>query len=125
ARNIDEEARGALRAIGEEIEAIRLPEDNALMVDPAHRFHFRLYQLAQAPMMEKLAQQVVDHTRLFLNRLWYADRRIAQVGKIYFAELFKACDTGDLDRVERLIRDQRVDMAGVILQGRYKVDDLR
>jgi DNA-binding GntR family transcriptional regulator len=125
ARNLTADDLKALRKILEEIDAVVLPEGHAQLVDPAHRFHVRLYEAAAAPMMTRLALQVVDHTHVFLSRFWYANRRIAYVTKVYFSELYKACRAGDLDRVERLVRDHRVDIAGVILQDRARIKDLR
>jgi DNA-binding GntR family transcriptional regulator len=108
-----------------QIEAVKLPEGHAEMVDPAQRFHARLYQAAGAPMMSRLVMQSVNHTNVFLSGMWFTNRRIAYVGKAYFTELYNALEAKDLDRVERLIRDWRVDMAGVILQDRVRSEELR
>jgi DNA-binding GntR family transcriptional regulator len=124
ADNLDEEGLAALHVILEQIEAIALPEQHAELSDPTHRFHVRLYEAARTPIMERFALQVTDHTHVFLNRIWYANRRIAQVTKLYFAALFAACEARDLDGVERVIRDHRIDLAGVILQDRVRTDDL-
>jgi DNA-binding GntR family transcriptional regulator len=125
ARNLTPDDVKVLEEILAEIEAVVLPEGHPQLGEPAHRFHVHLYQAAGAPIMNRFAMQVVDHTHVFLNRYWYANRRIAQVAKIYFGELFRACRAGDVNRVERLIRDHRVDIAGVILQDRVKTSDLR
>jgi DNA-binding GntR family transcriptional regulator len=124
ARNLDAAGLETLHSILQEIEAVELPENHAGMVDPAQRFHGRLYQAANAPMMYRLVMQSVHHTNAFLSSLWFTNRRIAYVGKVYFAELYKACHAKDLDRVERLIRDYRIDMSGVILQDRIRTDEL-
>jgi DNA-binding GntR family transcriptional regulator len=123
-RNLSEDDLQALGKIVDEIRDIPLPEGHAQLVDPTHRFHVRLYQAAEAPMMNRFAMQVVEHTHVFLNRFWYANRRIAQVTQAYFAELYQACVDTNLDRVEQLIRDHRVDIAGVILQDRVRIKDL-
>jgi DNA-binding GntR family transcriptional regulator len=124
ARKVGPEDLDVLRSLLAEIEAVQLPEQHALMVDPTSRFHRYLFQAAGAPMLYRLAMQAVHHTHVFLNQMWYTNRRIAYVGKAYFAELFGACGGHDLDRVERLIRDHRIDMAGVILQDRIRTDEL-
>jgi DNA-binding GntR family transcriptional regulator len=113
-----------LHSLVVQIEAIELPDGHAEMVDPAQRFHARLYQAAGAPMMVRLVMQSVHHTNVFLSGMWFTNRRIAYVGRAYFSELYKALEAKDLDRVERLIREWRVDMAGVILQDRVRTDDL-
>jgi DNA-binding GntR family transcriptional regulator len=124
ARNLDAAGLETLHSILEEIEAVELPENHAGMVDPAQRFHGCLYQAANAPMMYRLVMQSVHHTNAFLSSLWFTNRRIAYVGKVYFAELYRACQAKDVDRVERLIRDYRIDMSGVILQDRIRTDEL-
>ena len=73
----------------------------------------------------RIATQAHDHTHVFLSRMWSANRRISDIGKVYYGELYKACAARDLDRVERLIRDMRIDMAGVILQDRVRTAELR
>jgi DNA-binding GntR family transcriptional regulator len=124
-RNLTEEDLGALRAIVQQIEAVDLPEGHAGLVGPTHLFHTRLYEAAEAPIMNRFALQVTDHTHVFLTRFWYANRRIAQVTQRYFSELYDACAARDLDRAERLVRDQRIDLAGVILQDRVRMHELR
>jgi DNA-binding GntR family transcriptional regulator len=114
-----------LRKIDEEIQEIVLPEEHKILANPGHRFHEHLYQAAQAPIMYRYALRLVDHSRVFLNRYWYANRRIAQVTKVYYHEIFVACENRDPERVETLIREHRIDLAGVILQDRVLVDDLR
>jgi DNA-binding GntR family transcriptional regulator len=123
-RNLSDEDVAALQAINWEIDAIALPDGHTDLVDPAHRFHERLYFAADAPTMHRYAAQVTDHTHVFLNRVWYANRRIAHVTKRYFAALYLACEGRDADRAERLIRDHRVDLSGVILQDRVRLRDL-
>ncbi|MGO8859675.1 MAG: GntR family transcriptional regulator [Acidimicrobiales bacterium] len=125
ARNMTQQDLDALRSLLQQIEAIKLPEDHAKMVDPAQRFHAQLFQAAGAPMMHRLAMQSVHHTDVFLSSMWFTNRRIADVGKAYFAELCHACETRDVDRVGDLIRGYRVDMAGVVLQDRVRTEDLR
>ena len=107
-----------------EIEALQLPEEHPELMDPAHRFHLCLYQAARATRMQRFAVQVVDQTHVFMTRMWYANRRIAEITQLYFGELYKACQRRDLDRVERVIRDQRIDTAGVILQDRVRTKEL-
>src|SRR5262249_48634814 len=101
------------------------PEDHAQMVEPAQHFHMTLYDAAAAPMMHRLETQAVHHTNVFLSSMWFTNRRIAYVGKAYFSELYAACEAKDLDRVERLVRDYRIDMAGVVLQDRVRTSELR
>lgn len=125
ANNLTPEDMESLRATYEEIQAIPLPEEHRSLVEPTHRFHMRLFEAAGTPMMQRFANQVVDHSHVFLNQYWYANRRLAQVTKLYFTELLAACEKRDLDRVETAIRDQRVDLAGVILHERIQVSELR
>ncbi len=125
ARNMTQQDLDALRSLLQQIEAIKLPEDHAKMVDPAQRFHAQLFQAAGAPMMHRLAMQSVHHTDVFLSSMWFTNRRIADVGKAYFAELYHACEAREVDRVGDLIRGYRVDMAGVVLQDRVRTEDLR
>jgi DNA-binding GntR family transcriptional regulator len=124
ARNLSDTDLHTLAAILEEIAALRLPEEHAQLLEPAHRFNICLYEAAGATRMNRYAMQLIDQTHVFLNRIWHANRRIAQVTQRYFAELYKACERRDLDRVERLLRDQRIDTAGVILQDRVRTDEL-
>lgn len=107
-----------------EIDAIALPEEHSRMVEPALAFHNHLYAAAGAPMMLRLETQAVHHTNVFLSSMWFSDRRIGHVGKAHFRELFIACQAKELDRVERLIREYRIDMAGVILRDRVRTEDL-
>jgi len=125
ARNITQQDLDALESLLEQIEAIKLPEEHAKMVDPAQRFHAQLFHAAGAPMMHRLAMQSVHHTDVFLSSMWFTNRRIADVGKAYFAQLYAACLARDGDRVSELIRGYRVDMAGVVLQDRVRTEDLR
>jgi DNA-binding GntR family transcriptional regulator len=125
AMNISEQDLNLLRSLRDEIEAIKLPEDHAKMVNPAQRFHAHLFQAAGAPMMYRLAMQSVHHTNVFLSSMWFTNRRIAYVGKAYFADLYSACEAKEIDRVSTLIRNYRVDMAGVVLQDRIRVGDLK
>jgi hypothetical protein len=125
ASNLNDDDLEFLRSLLAQIEAIKLPEGHAQMVDPAQRFHARLYQAAGAPMMSRLVMQSVHHTNVFLSGMWFTNRRIAYVGKAYLGHLYEALEAKDLDRVERLIREWRVDMAGVILQDRVRSDELR
>jgi DNA-binding GntR family transcriptional regulator len=125
ARNLTDDDLRTLAAIAKKIDAVVLPEGHPDLVEPSHQFNVCLYQAANAPMMNRLAMQVVDHAHLFLNRYWYAKRRLAQVTKLYYAELFKACKARDPERVERLMRDHRIDVAGVILQDRVRTPELR
>ena len=113
-----------LRSFLERIEALTLPEEHAQMVEPALGFHAYLYQAAGAAMMFRLEMQSVHHTNVFLSSMWFTNRRIAYVGREHFRQLFKACEAKDPDRVERLVRDYRIDMAGVILQDRVRTDVL-
>jgi DNA-binding GntR family transcriptional regulator len=108
-----------------QIDAVNLPEGHADIVEPAQRFHARLYEAAGAPMLCRLVMQSVRHTDVFLSGMWFTNRRIAYLGKAYFSELYKALEAKDLDQVEHLIREWRVDMAGVILQDRVRTEDLR
>lgn len=124
ARNLTDDDLTALGKINREIQAVPLPEGHVDLVDPAHRFHERLHLAADAPMMQRFAAHVVDHTRVFLSRIWYANRRIAQATTAYFDELYRACEARDLDRTEQLVRDHRIDVAGVLLQDRVRVEDL-
>lgn len=125
AANLTDEDLDALRATNKEIQAVPLPEGHRSLVEPTHRFHTRLFQAAGTPMMERFTNQVVDHSHVFLNQYWYANRRIAQVTKLYFSELLPACEKRDLDRVETVIREQRIDLAAVILHERTHTSDLR
>jgi DNA-binding GntR family transcriptional regulator len=125
ARNITQQDLDVLESLLEQIEAIKLPEEHAKMVDPAQRFHAQLFHAAGAPMMHRLAMQSVHHTDVFLSSMWFTNRRIADVGKAYFAQLYAACLARDGDRVSELIRGYRVDMAGVVLQDRVRTEDLR
>ena len=125
ARNITQPDLDALGSLLEQIEAIKLPEEHAKMVDPAQRFHAQLFHAAGAPMMHRLAMQSVHHTDVFLSSMWFTNRRIADVGKAYFAQLYAACLARDGDRVSELIRGYRVDMAGVVLQDRVRTEDLQ
>ena len=125
ATNITQQDLDALESLLEQIEAIKLPEEHAKMVDPAQRFHAQLFHAAGAPMMHRLAMQSVHHTDVFLSSMWFTNRRIADVGKAYFAQLYAACLARDGDRVSELIRGYRVDMAGVVLQDRVRTEDLR
>jgi DNA-binding GntR family transcriptional regulator len=124
AKNMTQEDLDALHSLLEQIEAIKLPEEHAKMVDPAQRFHAQLFHAAGAPMMHRLAMQSVHHTDVFLSSMWFTNRRIADVGKAYFAQLYGACEARDIDRVGDLIRGYRVDMAGVVLQDRVRTEDL-
>jgi DNA-binding GntR family transcriptional regulator len=124
ARNLTTLDLETLRSHLERIEAIKLPEEHAQMVEPALGFHVHLYQAAGAAMMFRLAMQSVHHTNVFLSSMWFTNRRIAYVGREHFRQLYQACEARDLDRVERLIRDYRIDMAGVILQDRVPTDAL-
>jgi DNA-binding GntR family transcriptional regulator len=125
ASNMKQQDLDELHSLLQQIEAIKLPEDHAKMVDPAQRFHAQLFHAAGAPMMHRLAMQSVHHTDVFLSSMWFTNRRIADVGKAYFAELCGACEARDVDRVGDLIRGYRVDMAGVVLQDRVRTEDLR
>ena len=125
ATNITQQDLDVLESLLEQIEAIKLPEEHAKMVDPAQRFHAQLFHAAGAPMMHRLAMQSVHHTDVFLSSMWFTNRRIADVGKAYFAQLYAACLARDGDRVSELIRGYRVDMAGVVLQDRVRTEDLR
>jgi DNA-binding GntR family transcriptional regulator len=125
ASNLDREDLDYLHSLLVQIEAVKLPEGHAEIVDPAQHFHTRLYEAARAPMMSRLVMQSVHHTNVFLSGMWFTNRRIAYVGKAYFSELYKALEAKDLDRVEGLIREWRVDMAAVILQDRVRTDELR
>jgi DNA-binding GntR family transcriptional regulator len=125
ASNLDREDLDYLHSLLVQIEAVKLPEGHAEIVDPAQHFHTRLYEAAGAPMMSRLVMQSVHHTNVFLSGMWFTNRRIAYVGKAYFSELYKALEAKDLDRVEGLIREWRVDMAAVILQDRVRTDELR
>jgi len=91
ARNITQQDLDVLESLLEQIEAIKLPEEHAKMVDPAQRFHAQLFHAAGAPMMHRLAMQSVHHTDVFLSSMWFTNRRIADVGKAYFAQLYAAC----------------------------------
>jgi DNA-binding GntR family transcriptional regulator len=124
ARNLTSQDLDTLRSHLERIEAIKLPEEHAQMVEPALGFHVHLYQAAGAAMMFRLAMQSVHHTNVFLSSMWFTNRRIAYVGREHFRQLYKACQEKDLDRVERLLRDYRIDMAGVILQDRVRTEVL-
>jgi DNA-binding GntR family transcriptional regulator len=124
ARNLTPQDLQTLRSLLQQIEAIKLPEEHSRMVEPALGFHVHLYQAAGAAMMFRLAMQSVHHTNVFLSSMWFTNRRIAYVGREHFRQLLKACEARDLDRVERLIRDYRIDMAGVILQDRVRTEDL-
>ena len=104
ARNITQQDLAVLESLLEQIEAIKLPEEHAKMVDPAQRFHAQLFHAAGAPMMHRLAMQSVHHTDVFLSSMWFTNRRIADVGKAYFAQLYAACLARDVDRVSELIR---------------------
>lgn len=125
ARNLEEKDFQILASLLADIEAIQLPEQHAQMVGPALAFHSFLYQAAGAPMMQRLATQTVHHTNVFLSSMWFSNRRIAYVGKTHFKQLYAACLEKDIDRVERLIREYRIDMAGVILQDRVRTAELR
>jgi DNA-binding GntR family transcriptional regulator len=124
ARNLTPHDLETLRWHLERIEGLRLPEEHARMVEPALGFHMHLYQAAGATMMFRLAMQSVHHTNVFLSSMWFTNRRIAYVGREHFRQLYQACAAKDLDRVERLLRDYRIDMAGVILQDRVTTDVL-
>jgi DNA-binding GntR family transcriptional regulator len=124
ARNLMDEDLDALASLLIEIDAVLLPDHHAQMVEPALAFHRCLYQAAGAPMMFRLATQTVHHTNVFLSSMWFSNRRIAYVGKAHFRELYRACQVADSDLVERLIREYRIDMAGVILQDRVRTEDL-
>ncbi len=124
ASNLDRKDLEFLYSLLVQIEAVNLPEGYAEIVEPAQRFHGRLYQTAAAPMMGRLVLQSVHHTNVFLSSKWFTNRRIGYVSKAYFRELYQALEQKDLDRVERLIRDWRVDMAGTVLQNRVRADDL-
>ena len=124
ARNLTSSDLETLHGLLEQIEAIKLPEEHARMVEPALGFHIHLYQAAGASMMFRLGMQSVHHTNVFLSSMWFTNRRIAYVGREHFRQLYHACEAGDLDRVERLLRDYRIDMAGVILQDRVRTEDL-
>jgi DNA-binding GntR family transcriptional regulator len=124
ARNLTSKDLDTLRSLLARIEALQLPEEHAKMVEPALGFHVHLYQAAGAAMMFRLAMQSVHHTNVFLSSMWFTNRRIAYVGQEHFRQLYKACETRDLDEVERLLRDYRIDMAGVILQDRVRTEDL-
>lgn len=123
--NLDQPRLDELRDLLAEIEQISLPEEHALMVRPAFAFHNCLFEAADAPMMLRHATQAVHHTNVFLSSLWFSNRRIGHVGKAHYRELFAACQAEDADRVEQLIREYRVDMAGVILRDRVHTDELR
>jgi DNA-binding GntR family transcriptional regulator len=124
ARNLTGQDLNTLRSHLDRIEAIKLPEEHALMVEPALGFHVHLYQAAGAAMMFRLAMQSVHHTNVFLSSMWFTNRRIAYVGREHFRQLYQACQAREFDRVERLLRDYRIDMAGVILQDRVRTDAL-
>jgi DNA-binding GntR family transcriptional regulator len=124
ARNLTAHDLDLLRSLLERIEALKLPEDHAQMVEPALGFHAQLYRAAGAAMMFRLEMQSVHHTNVFLSSMWFTNRRIAFVGREHFRQLHQACEARDPDRVERLIRDYRIDMAGVILQDRVRTDRL-
>jgi DNA-binding GntR family transcriptional regulator len=125
ALDLDKATLDELRSILEQINAVKLPDDHAQMVEPTQRFHARLFQAAGASMMYRLENQSVQHTNVFLSNMWFRNRQIAYVGKAYFTELYKACEAHDPDRVEHLIREYRIDMAGVILQDRIRTEELR
>ena len=122
--NLDEHDLDVLAELLADIERIVLPEQHTQMVEPALAFHGYLYQASRALMMLRLATQTVHHTNVFLSSMWFSNRRIAYVGKSHFKELYAACQAKDPDRVERLIREYRIDMAGVILQDRVRTDRL-
>ncbi len=124
-RNLDQDDLVALAGLLGDIERIVLPEQHTQMVEPALAFHSYLYRAAGAPMMLRLATQTVHHTNVFLSSMWFSNRRIAYVGKSHFKELYAACQIKDEDRVEQLIREYRIDMAGVILQDRVRTEELR
>jgi DNA-binding GntR family transcriptional regulator len=124
ARNLTPGDLETLRSHLKRIEALKLPDEHARMVEPALGFHVHLYQAAGAAMMFRLAMQSVHHTNVFLSSMWFTNRRIAYVGREHFRQLYRACEAKDLDRVERLLRDYRIDMAGVILQDRVTTDVL-
>ncbi len=115
----------SLRRANDEIQAIELPKGHRDLFAPAHRFHHTLYLAAGTPMIYRYAAQAADHSHVFLNRQWYANRRIAQVTKLYYADLLISCVEGDLTRVESVMREHRVNLAGVILQESVQVSDLR
>jgi DNA-binding GntR family transcriptional regulator len=123
-RNLTAHDLDVLRSFLERIEALKLPEEHARMVEPALGFHTHLYRAAGAAMMFRLSMQSVNHTNVFLSSMWFTNRRIAYVGREHFRQLYMASETRDPDRVERLIRDYRIDMAGVILQDRVRTDVL-
>jgi DNA-binding GntR family transcriptional regulator len=123
-RNLSAADVATLAGLLHEINRLQLPEQHAALLEPAHQFHTCLYRAANAPRTMRFAMQVIDQTHVFLNRIWYANRRISQVTQAYFVELHQACVGRDLDRVERLIRDQRIDTAGVILQDRIRTSEL-
>jgi DNA-binding GntR family transcriptional regulator len=125
AGNLDRKDLEFLHSMLVQIEGVSLPEGYAEIVEPARRFHARLYQAAAAPMLGRLVLQSVHHTNVFLSGRWFTNRRIAYVSKAYFSELYQALEGKNLDRVERLIRDWRVDMAGMVLQDRVRAADLR
>jgi DNA-binding GntR family transcriptional regulator len=125
AQNLQEQDFEVLGELLEEIDRVVLPEQHAQMVEPALAFHAHLYRAAGAPMMFRLETQTVHHTNVFLSSLWFSNRRIAHVGKSHYKELYAACQVRDLDRVEQLIREYRIDMAGVMLQDRVRTDGLR
>lgn len=115
----------SLRESNREVQLIRLPQGHRDLYEPAHRFHDTLYLAAAAPMMYRYAVQAADHSHVFLNRQWYANRRIAQVTKLYYDELLAACQESDLDRVESVMREHRINLAGVIFQENMQMRDLR
>jgi DNA-binding GntR family transcriptional regulator len=125
ARNLTQDDLDALASLLLEIELIELPGEHRRMVEPALAFHRRLYEAAGAPMMLRLATQTVHHTNVFLSSMWFSNRRIAYVGKAHFRALFSACRSRDPNVVENLIREYRIDMAGVILQDRVRTSELR
>jgi DNA-binding GntR family transcriptional regulator len=124
-RNLEEDDLDVLADLLAAINRIVLPGQHTQMVEPALDFHTYLYRAAGAAMMLRLAMQTVHHTNVFLSSVWFSNRRIAYVGKTHFKELYVACQLKDLDRVELLIREYRIDMAGVILRGRARTEELQ
>lgn len=125
AHNLTPDDFKVLHTAYEEIQAVPLPEGHRSLLEPTHRFHEQLFSASPTPMIHRFTTQVVDHSHVFLNQYWYTNRRIAQVTKLYFSELLTACKNHDLDRVERVIRDQRIDLAGVVLHERTQTTQLR
>jgi DNA-binding GntR family transcriptional regulator len=124
AHKITDEELARLGEISDELQQLSLPDDHARLIELAHEFHVDLYRAAGSVMMTRFASQVTDHTYVFLNRLWHANRRVARSSQAYIARLFDAINLRELDRVERLMRDHRIDLAATVFQGRIRAREL-